>query len=475
MVIKHALRTASLSLAVLVTLTGCTGTGGSATPPTSSSSGSPTTPAPTPTLVLEQVQRFDLGLRESWPLTLTPTEVLAPVSAPDGAAATQIRLLDLATGEQSVVAETQWPTGAIGGVAAVGDWVVWVDMRRAPTGSELGGVHWEVWAKNRVSGQTTMLDSNGTAAEPWPDVAAPSLVSGDGYVGWAKTGDDQLVHQLVWQPGWTEPRTLPLQLSGFDGASAIVDGALIFKRRSDDHWGQVQGLGNCWSYPLDGSGPAQQLTRSGLAEKCTMVGTDLVWTEHIDHQAERALRRKVGELPYQLMVLRSDGAGTPQIVHQGIMRPEDPVVGSGFAWWSSGGRPVISSLASDAELEVKNADPGPEPDGLGGRADAGVPAEAEERDHDHRGGDGGRAGLLGPGSRTARRAPRAGRRRGRAVRGRSPGAAPAAGRGSGARRPPRLAVRSAPAVSAVGTRGASPHRRASSRFRRRGPRRARSP
>ncbi len=360
MVIEHVRRTASLSLAILATLTACTGPPGSEAQSTATSASNasvaPTSVEPTASISLEPVQRFDLGKREAWPFALTPTGVLAPVTSIGGASAEQVWLLDLATGGQSVVARTEWPGGAIGGVAAAGQWAVWVDMKRVQTDSPPWGVLWKIWAKNLATDQQILLDTNGTATDVSFSASAPRLISGDGYVGWAKPGDDGFVRQLVWRAGWASPRTLSLQLQGFIGASAIVDGKLIFRLLSDVEWRLDRGLGDCWSSPIDGSEAPQSLTHSGLVRSCKMTGTDLVWTEHIDPKTNRkALVSKAGDYPYKLMTLSLTDPSAPRAIHQGIMQMGPPIVGTDFTWWVPFGAPVISSLTSPAQVAVKGA------------------------------------------------------------------------------------------------------------------------
>jgi hypothetical protein len=349
-------RGASVLAVVLLALTGCTTGQGTSSQTSSSStaetrsSASPTSSAPVGSISLETVRTFTLRNRRSLGLALTGNAAFVSASPPGGDRPSQVLRLDLSSGKQSLVASSHWSSGEIDSVAASGNWIVWVDQSDLLSTGGPGGsttVLWRVWAKNLTSGRRILLDTNGSTPDPLP----PALVAGDGYVGWTiLTG--RTVRSPIWKPGWAHSRTLSLPVKAY-GPSAIADGKVIFLRYAKTKLGRRYGLGDCWSYPLRGKGSLQQLTHSGLVQRCHASGTDLVWTEHIDPATHDSLTvRDAADDAYELKTVSLEGATEPRTIHEGSMQA-DPVVGSGFTLWFPSGPAQVSALDSSASTSFK--------------------------------------------------------------------------------------------------------------------------
>ena len=193
------------------------------------------------------------------------------------------------------------------------------------------------------------LDTSGSTSE----YMVPHVVSGDGYMAWAEYSGGTPIRQKVWKVGTARAQTVPLDLTSgpfqhAGPARAIAGGKLIYVLPAKSKAGRVYGAGNCWSYPIDGKGKAQQLTHSGLVEWCWVSdGTDLVWTE-MSAGATNAD-------PHALKTMNIDGTSEPRTVHDGGMSAH-PLVGDGFALWFSGKATNASALRSTASTAFDGGD-----------------------------------------------------------------------------------------------------------------------
>jgi len=282
------------------------------------------------------------------------------VSRPSGRITDQVWRLDLATGEHSVLARSEWNAGEIYRLTAVGPWLVWVDEQ--PQSSHGAGppqaspkVMWRIWAENQSTGRKILLGSSGDSVVP----GAPVVRGGEGYVAWAipdqmKASGAYEWQEFLWKPSWSAPRTLFRHTLMAPGTETFADGNLIFLGPAYNYSGAHTVGGDCWSFPLDGSGAGMVLTHTALVEGCAGEGSNLVFTEHIDPAMGSGARVKdAGENPYELVTMSLASPSTERVIHEGSMNMGGaPVVGTGFTWWVPFGDPEISSLTASAHITV---------------------------------------------------------------------------------------------------------------------------
>lgn len=258
----------------------------------------------------------------------------------------RVGTVDIADGARRTVARSEWPTGFINWAAVAGDWVAWVDQSHRQGDSD-PRVLWRVRALNTATHERRLLSSNGSDPDPY----VPQVHGRGDYLYWTQAEDDRSARERVWRAGWRQPRDLLRHVEMTPGSDSVAAGQLVYLGPAGTGArGHTVG-GDCWGVPLDGSRAARPLTRTALAMGCALGRSSLVWSEHIDPNGPMPADGLLDD-PYQLRASPLEG-GPARLLHKGYLATGYPVAGAGFVvWYTSGGRPLVHSLGSNAAAKL---------------------------------------------------------------------------------------------------------------------------
>ena len=353
------LRIAAVVVAVALAGSACSGGGHALAGPsggdasTSASSGTATTEGG---IVVTAAGVASVKSGNIGPIRLGDHSVVYPYSdAPDGNWMS-VATVDLEALEPHRVAHSHFDLGLINWVAAVGDWVAYVDQSARQSDSDTN-VLWRVHAINTASGEDRLLATNGDVPDPY----VPIVQGQDGFFFWTQAEPDRTAKEMVWKPGAARPTTLLRHTEIGPGSESLSNGNLVYLGPAAHRASRKRTIGgDCWQVPLTGGVPVP-ITQTALAMDCEADDGELVWTEHIDPETDDVPPEGVFDDPYELWTETIDG-GRPMLLHRGYISSWYPSIGDGFVLWQrSDGTRIVQNLSNGRTHRLSKSDRGYQP------------------------------------------------------------------------------------------------------------------